>query len=243
MTSDPPPLGVSASSPPPASGPGPFVPLPDAAPAEPAAWTAAAQYTLAILIVLFLALLGWHGYGRSTFATRPAELHRGAGLAVVDLNRAAPRDLALLPGVGEALARAIVREREANGPFRAVDDLRRVPGLGPATLERLRPFACVEEITAAPRPRVVRGAAPRDEDEPPATRKPTPAELIDLNAASEAELRQLPGVGPTLAARIVAARREKRFASLDDLRRVKGIGAKTLEKIRPHARVAAAEAP
>jgi competence protein ComEA len=43
-----------------------------------------------------------------------------------------------LPGVGPARALAVVRFREANGPFRAVQDLARVPGFGPAALNRLR---------------------------------------------------------------------------------------------------------
>ncbi len=54
---------------------------------------------------------------------------------------------------------------------------------------------------------------------------------LDVNSASEAELDSLPGIGPVLAARIIAARP---FASADDLRRVKGIGAKKYENIRPH---------
>ncbi len=53
---------------------------------------------------------------------------------------------------------------------------------------------------------------------------------LDVNAASAQELDALPGIGPVLAERIVAARP---FKSADDLRRVKGIGAKKYEKIRP----------
>jgi competence ComEA-like helix-hairpin-helix protein len=54
---------------------------------------------------------------------------------------------------------------------------------------------------------------------------------LDVNAATESELDHLPGIGVVLAARIIAARP---FKSADDLRHVKGIGAKTYEKIRPH---------
>jgi competence ComEA-like helix-hairpin-helix protein len=54
---------------------------------------------------------------------------------------------------------------------------------------------------------------------------------LDVNAASQAELENLPGVGPVMAQRIIAARP---FNSADDLRAVKGIGDKKYEKIRPY---------
>lgn len=65
---------------------------------------------------------------------------------------------------------------------------------------------------------------------------------LDPNTATEAELKNIKGVGPVLAGRIIAARP---FKSADDLRRVKGVGEKTYEKIRPHfiGTPAAAEPP
>ena len=57
----------------------------------------------------------------------------------VDINTATVSDLQGLPGVGEDTARAIVRYREAHGPFAGVDDLLKVDGVGPKTLEKLRP--------------------------------------------------------------------------------------------------------
>lgn len=57
---------------------------------------------------------------------------------------------------------------------------------------------------------------------------------INLNNGSAAELQALPGIGAVTAERIVTFRKHNGpFASLDDLVKVKGIGAKTLEKIRP----------
>jgi competence ComEA-like helix-hairpin-helix protein len=64
-----------------------------------------------------------------------------------------------------------------------------------------------------------------------------PGERLDPNRAPEAELDRLPGVGPGLARAIVAARDSAPFRSLDDLVRVRGIGASTLEKIRPGVEV------
>jgi len=56
---------------------------------------------------------------------------------------------------------------------------------------------------------------------------------ININSASAVELQNLPGIGPVTAERIVAYRTEHgRFASVDDLIQVKGVGEKTLENIR-----------
>jgi|GEM_PF-5544907 len=57
---------------------------------------------------------------------------------------------------------------------------------------------------------------------------------VDPNRASEEELCALPAVGPVLAKRIMAARSMQPFTRVEDLRRVSGIGPKTLEKLRPH---------
>lgn len=56
----------------------------------------------------------------------------------VDLNRSGPDELVRLPGIGPVRAQSIVRWRDENGPFQSVDDLELVPGIGPATMERLR---------------------------------------------------------------------------------------------------------
>jgi len=64
----------------------------------------------------------------------------GAGSGPVNLNSADPMLLESLPGIGPATATAIIDDRVANGPFRSVDDLDRVAGIGPATVERLRPL-------------------------------------------------------------------------------------------------------
>ncbi|WP_158222498.1 ComEA family DNA-binding protein [Rhodopirellula sp. MGV] len=58
---------------------------------------------------------------------------------------------------------------------------------------------------------------------------------IDLNRASEQELALLPQIGPKTAKQIIADRNQNgHFVSLEDLARVHGIGAKTVETIRPY---------
>lgn len=69
---------------------------------------------------------------------------------------------------------------------------------------------------------------------PPYTKKPTLTQRLDLNRATAAELRRLPRIGPVLSQRILDARAEKPFRSVDDLRRVRGIGPKTMERLRPY---------
>ncbi len=56
----------------------------------------------------------------------------------LDLNTAAPEELALLPGVGPSLARRIVEAREQGGGFRSWEDVDAVPGVGAAKLQTLR---------------------------------------------------------------------------------------------------------
>ncbi|MFN8709983.1 MAG: ComEA family DNA-binding protein, partial [Planctomyces sp.] len=43
-----------------------------------------------------------------------------------------------LEGIGPSLAHRIVAERDLNGPFQTIDDILRVPGIGPATLDQIR---------------------------------------------------------------------------------------------------------
>ncbi len=58
---------------------------------------------------------------------------------------------------------------------------------------------------------------------------------VNINTATSEELQKVKGIGPVLAKRIIAYREKVgRFLSLDELREVKGIGAKTLEKLKPY---------
>ena len=55
---------------------------------------------------------------------------------------------------------------------------------------------------------------------------------IDLNHAGADELASLDGIGPKLAAKILRARQEQPFRSVDELARVRGIGSRRIEKLR-----------
>jgi len=67
---------------------------------------------------------------------------------------------------------------------------------------------------------------------------PGPGAPVDLNTATVAEFDALPGIGPVLAARIVAWRQQNgRFNTVDDLSQVSGIGDATMARLRPLVRV------
>ena len=58
--------------------------------------------------------------------------------AAIDINTASEAELDKLPGVGPAKAKAIVEDRQKNGPFKSVDDVKRVKGIGDKTYEDLK---------------------------------------------------------------------------------------------------------
>jgi competence protein ComEA len=208
------------------------------------AWPRAAQAATASLLLLAVGLLGWHACAAQRWGCRPTELE--AGLiddTRIDLNRADHAQLLQLPGVGDALARRIEDYRREHNGFRSVDELRRVGGIGPGLMARLRPFVCVEPYDGAGEDAGGRTTAPapaaRQENVSSAVSKKKVAtgERIDINRATAAELQRLPRVGPKLSAGIIEARGKRPFRSADDLRRVPGIGPKTLELLRPHVMV------
>lgn len=165
----------------------------------------------------------------------------------IDPNTAGEEDLDRLPRVGPSIARRIVEDRKANGPYASVADLARVPGLGARTVERLAPHLALSP--GRPASRAARPSSARTgpqvspfsartgttgRSSPSAGRAGAPGPPLDLNRATAQELQQLPGIGPALADRIVAFRTERgAFASPEELQEVSGIGAKTYARLAP----------
>jgi competence ComEA-like helix-hairpin-helix protein len=73
-----------------------------------------------------------------------AALHALRDGESLDINRAAPGDLVLLPGVGPKLAQRIVDERKRRGRYQRLEELLEVKGIGRATLEGLSRFVRVQ---------------------------------------------------------------------------------------------------
>jgi competence protein ComEA len=78
--------------------------------------------------------------GPAADAPRAARRSRAEAPAVVNVNTADAALLERLPGVGPALAARILAYRREHGPFRRVEDVEQVRGIGPRTLARMRPY-------------------------------------------------------------------------------------------------------
>lgn len=101
------------------------------------------QVGVAVLVLAGLATTALWWLSQGGLQGRLVEVERAEPRTArfeVDINTAAWPELAQLPEVGETLARRIVATREHSGPFLDHDDLRRVKGIGPKTLEKLRPY-------------------------------------------------------------------------------------------------------
>lgn len=165
-------------------------------------------------------------------APAPAPEAPTSGLApgaLIDINTASAKDLELLPQIGPAKAAAIVDDRTRNGPFKSIEDLDRVSGIGEKTLDRLKPYLTISHAPVAPGqpPSAANQTGPGAS---PAATPPTPA-LVYINRANVQELQQLNGVGEKMANRIIQDRMLKGpFRKPSDLMRVNGIGPKFLEK-------------
>ena len=213
---------------------------PPAAPPAPTAlqtaWPRAAQLATVFLLGVATTLLAVHAWSMLRFGARPSELERAALAArPIDLNRAGRAELMQLPGVGPALAGRIDDYRQVHGAFQSVEELRRVSGIGPKTLERIQPWVYVRAGDEEEEP----GAAamnvppPRPASRPVSKKETALGQPIDINRAGAEELQKLPGIGPVLAQRILAERAKQPFKSVNELDRVPGIGPKTMEKLRP----------
>lgn len=58
----------------------------------------------------------------------------------IDINQADPVELTKLPGIGTSTAAKISAYRDANGPFKSIDELLNVKGIGPEKLEKIKPL-------------------------------------------------------------------------------------------------------
>jgi competence protein ComEA len=112
-------------------------------PTKPAWITPSQLQSLLVLVSCCLVLMAGYWFYLGGHRGQLIEIDRADPLTAkyeVDINRADWPEMVQLPGLGETLARRIITDRQQNGPFRDLDDLDRVDGIGLRTLERIRPY-------------------------------------------------------------------------------------------------------
>ncbi|HVT58372.1 MAG TPA: helix-hairpin-helix domain-containing protein [Thermoanaerobaculia bacterium] len=198
------------------------------------AWTA-----LCLALAMTVASTGWLA---ASAANQPPGL--------IDINLASMKELEKLPGVSSTTAMKIVAGR----PYAAVTDLIRA-GVPAKTVDQIARLVTVGAAAgterrgeqaatgAPPTPPALRGAAGPGTARTPAQERalgalPPPAPKVDLNSATEKQLTTLPGVGPAIAKKIIAARP---YSTVEDLMRA-GLPAAAIAKLAPYASAGKASA-
>ena len=150
----------------------------------------------------------------------------------IDINTADASALESLPGIGESKAAAIIQYRTDHGPFKTVDELDHVSGIGPSTLASIRDLVSIGGGgTAAGTATTATTAAPAPTSTPSSSSAGCP---VNINAADAAGLKALPGIGDSKAAAILQYRTDHgAFASCDALDGVSGIGPATIASLAP----------
>jgi competence protein ComEA len=168
--------------------------------------------------VQLLATLG----AESPLAQRDSAMRQGRPLARdehINVDLAPAGELARLPRVGPRLAKTIVADRQAHGPFGSLDRLDRVAGIGPGLLKTIGPHV-VFSGAAGPGTREAGGGG--------GTVGP-----LNINTASLTELDALPGIGPAKARAILRYREEHGdFATIEGLAGVPGLTGAVLARLK-----------
>jgi competence protein ComEA len=142
---------------------------------------------------------------------------------IVNLNTADKAAIENLPGIGSTMADNIIAAR----PFKNVDDLKNVKGIGQVKFDKLKDLVTVKAAKASKK--IESEATSTTQSTSQATKQSTSVGPVDLNTADKSALESLPGIGPALAEKIIAARP---FKSVDDLKNVSGFGQAKFDNLK-----------
>src|SRR5262249_41550302 len=110
----------------------------------------------------------------------PAAATKKPPLHPININAANSEQLQEVPGIGPATAEKILQMRKSYGPFKSVDDLLAIRGIGPKRLEKMRKFLVAGKTSAIP-PGKASGVAPAKDS---AGKPPSPAKCLGCDKAA-----------------------------------------------------------
>jgi len=138
-----------------------------------------------------------------------------------DLHNVTKEELVTIPGIGEKKANDILEYKNTNS-FRSKKELMNIKGIGEKTFAKIEKY--FYDISEG------------DENYNYESEKSVEIEIskkININTADKNELTKITGIGPSKAEKILTFRNNVgRFEKMEDLLQIKGIGKKTLEKIK-----------
>ena len=145
-----------------------------------------------------------------------------------DLRTVTQKELITIPGIGSKRAEDIIKYRDENG-FTKTSDLKNVKGIGDATYLKISKYLIPFGKETSKKEKEVEINTIKD------TVKSNKTNKININTATKKDFMTIKGIGPSKAQKIIDLRNQLgEFTSLEQLLEVKGIGKKTLEKMRPY---------
>jgi competence protein ComEA len=159
--------------------------------------------------------------------------YMGLAFAAVNVNSATKEQLESLNGIGPVKAQAIIDYRAKNGPFKKLEDLKNVDGIGDATFDKIRPDVSLSGTTTVPKADAAKPAekkaAPAEKSAAPAP-APAPAEKKSTAKKDDAKKDEVKKDDPKAAKQAKAdadkAKKEEEKAKKEEAKAKKEADAK-----------------